>query len=166
LYGDAGNDTLTGGSGNDIVSGGAGNDTLYGGDGDDTVAGGQDNDMIYLGAGNDTVLYDDIADIGDTIMDFDASNDVMTFASGDFGGLSGGVLGAANFVSTSVLPTGGDGTALTPTFIFFDNPTGNDALYYDEDGLTGGFTVTKIADFNGSLSGFTNSNIAIDIGPS
>ncbi|MEQ9326387.1 MAG: calcium-binding protein, partial [Rhodospirillales bacterium] len=173
VYGGAGDDTVSGGSGNDTVSGdggndyvagGAGTDTLYGGTGNDTVAGGAGNDIIYLGAGNDTVYYDAVSHVGDTIMDFDPTNDVFSFNGTDFGALLGGSISASNFVSTTNLPSGSDGLASTPTFIFFDNPSGNDALYYDEDGLLGGFTVTKVAEFNGSLSGFDHNNIAIASG--
>ena len=55
LWGDEGNDTLTGGSVADLLHGGAGNDTIQGGtgpdqifgdDGDDTLQGGDDNDAI------------------------------------------------------------------------------------------------------------------------
>lgn len=46
IYGDAGADTLTGGSGNDNISSGAGADTLVGGAG---------NDAFEAGAGNDTI---------------------------------------------------------------------------------------------------------------
>ena len=46
LFGGAGNDTLTGGSGADQLFGGAGNDTLLGKGG---------NDLLFGGAGNDTL---------------------------------------------------------------------------------------------------------------
>jgi Ca2+-binding RTX toxin-like protein len=164
VSGGGGDDTLSGEGGNDVLLGGSGNDTLFGGSGNDTLNGGGDSDIIYLGGGNDTVRYDDIADIGDTIMDFDAATDMLSFDNGNFGGLLGGILNAGNFVTTTSLPSGSIGSILTPTFIFFDNPTGNDALYFDQDGLTGGFTVTKVADFNGSLSGFDQNNINIESG--
>src|SRR5438445_5905614 len=65
LFGGAGNDTLLGKGGNDLLFGGAGNDTLIGGDGDDQVFGeggndrmiwnpGDDSDLFEGGAGNDT----------------------------------------------------------------------------------------------------------------
>ena len=66
LFGGAGNDTLNGGAGNDILDGGAGNDVLNGGDGDDifnggagndTVVGGKGTDTAFLGAGNDTFIW-------------------------------------------------------------------------------------------------------------
>ena len=46
LFGGAGNDTLTGGSGGDLLFGQAGNDTLLGKGG---------NDFLFGGAGNDTL---------------------------------------------------------------------------------------------------------------
>ncbi len=64
LYGHEGNDTLTGGSANDIIrggngtdtiDGGAGNDYLDGGNGADTIKGGAGSDLIIGGEGNDTI---------------------------------------------------------------------------------------------------------------
>jgi Ca2+-binding RTX toxin-like protein len=63
MFGGAGNDTLQGGDGRDIISGGAGNDVtnanggndvLFGGAGDDTQYGGAGNDRIYANQGADT----------------------------------------------------------------------------------------------------------------
>tara|TARA_R110000787_G_scaffold25757_5_gene72250 strand:- start:11946 stop:16268 length:4323 start_codon:yes stop_codon:yes gene_type:complete len=165
LTGANGNDSLHGGDGADTLSGGSGNDTLLGGAGNDTLDGGEGSDILYLGAGNDTVLYTGTSDLGDTIMDFSATEDTLSFDGSAFGGLIGGtILGAANFASSTVLPGGLDGTSGTPTFIFFDSATGNDALYYDEDGSGSGFTVTKVADFNGNVSGFSASNIFVEGG--
>jgi Ca2+-binding RTX toxin-like protein len=55
LYGGDGNDTMTGGSGHDILHGGAGNDTLQGGDGRDLLIGGLGADKI-IGDGSDDIL--------------------------------------------------------------------------------------------------------------
>ena len=66
LFGGAGNDTLIGGSGNDLLFGGAGNDTLlgkagndllFGGDGNDTLIGGTGNDQMFGQAGNDLMIW-------------------------------------------------------------------------------------------------------------
>ncbi|SVE40089.1 uncharacterized protein METZ01_LOCUS492943, partial [marine metagenome] len=55
LGGGLGNDTLVGGSGDDILYGGnSGNDTLVGGAGDDILAAG---DLMRGGEGNDTFLW-------------------------------------------------------------------------------------------------------------
>ena len=56
LFGGAGNDVLTGGSGADQLFGGAGNDTLLGKGGDDLLFGGAGNDVLTGGAGNDQVF--------------------------------------------------------------------------------------------------------------
>ncbi|HOP98099.1 MAG TPA: calcium-binding protein [Verrucomicrobiota bacterium] len=66
LFGEAGNDTLIGGSSADTLNGGTGNDTLlgkggadslYGGDDDDTLTGGDGGDLAYGEAGNDTFIW-------------------------------------------------------------------------------------------------------------
>lgn len=55
LFGDDGNDLLTGGGKNDDLFGGAGNDTLVGGAGDDRLDGGDGDDLLDGSAGNDTI---------------------------------------------------------------------------------------------------------------
>jgi Ca2+-binding RTX toxin-like protein len=66
LFGEAGNDTLIGGSGADILNGGPGDDTLFGmggadsllgGDDNDTVIGGDGDDIAQLGPGNDKFIW-------------------------------------------------------------------------------------------------------------
>lgn len=68
-------DTITGGSGNDLIFGGTGDNTLNGGAGDDLLVGGSgagDNDLLDGGldadtmvglGGNDTYVVDDVADV-------------------------------------------------------------------------------------------------------
>jgi len=56
LVGNAGNDTLNGTAGPDVIVGGAGNDTINGLGGDDRICGDAGNDLINGGAGNDFVL--------------------------------------------------------------------------------------------------------------
>ncbi len=66
LFGGAGNDTLTGGSGSDQLFGEAGNDTLlgkggsdllFGGDGNDVLVGGTGDDQVFGQAGNDRIVW-------------------------------------------------------------------------------------------------------------
>ena len=56
LFGQAGNDTLLGKGGNDLLFGGAENDTLTGGDADDQVFGQAGNDRMIWNPGDDTDL--------------------------------------------------------------------------------------------------------------
>lgn len=46
LYGGNGNDSLTGGAGDDLIRGGNGNDSLLGGAGNDTIRGGNGDDIV------------------------------------------------------------------------------------------------------------------------
>ncbi|SDN44951.1 Ca2+-binding protein, RTX toxin-related [Lutimaribacter pacificus] len=55
VYAGGGDDSVTGGSDDDILDGGDGADTLLGGLGDDTLDGGDGNDTIYGSDGNDSV---------------------------------------------------------------------------------------------------------------
>jgi Ca2+-binding RTX toxin-like protein len=66
LFGGAGNDTLTGGSGDDFLFGQDGNDTLlgkggndllFGGAGNDTLTGGSGDDQVFGDAGNDRLIW-------------------------------------------------------------------------------------------------------------
>src|SRR4030088_544039 len=66
LFGGAGNDVLTGGSGADLLFSGAGNDTLlgkggndllFGGAGNDTLVGGTGDDQVFGEAGNDRMIW-------------------------------------------------------------------------------------------------------------
>ena len=61
LDGGAGADTITGAAGNDTMLGQAGVDTMNGGDGNDTITGGADNDAVNGAGGNDRF----VAEAGD-----------------------------------------------------------------------------------------------------
>ena len=74
IFGQGGNDQMTGGSANDQLDGGDGNDKLWGGPGDDKIQGGAGddclngwtgNDLLVGGAGND---YLDGADGNDFLL--------------------------------------------------------------------------------------------------
>lgn len=88
LNGGGGNDTLTGGGGNDQLSGQDGNDTLLGGGGGDRLTGGSGDDFIAGGAGNDTLSGGDGNDFLDGDQGADAAslgagNDVFRWDQGD-----------------------------------------------------------------------------------
>jgi Ca2+-binding RTX toxin-like protein len=79
LNGEDGNDTIDGGSGNDSLDGGLGNDSLSGGDGEDTVYAGWGDDTVYGGAGNDYLF----ADEGNDEVYGGAGNDTILTGPGD-----------------------------------------------------------------------------------
>jgi len=97
ITGGAGNDTLTGNSGDNTITGGAGNDILTAGIGADTVDGGAGNDSITLTeseAGADVVRLTNDTSAGltnvtgsgndtgtDTITGFDTANDTLTITA-------------------------------------------------------------------------------------
>ena len=68
---------LYGGNGNDSITGGAGNDILDGGNGNDTVVGGKGNDMAFLGAGNDTFIWNN--GDGSDVVEGQAGFDTLVF---------------------------------------------------------------------------------------
>lgn len=63
LYGDAGDDTIYGDNGGDVIEGGIGNDTMYGQGGIDTLTGGLGIDTMFGGSGADTFVFraDDVS---------------------------------------------------------------------------------------------------------
>jgi Ca2+-binding RTX toxin-like protein len=56
IYAGDGNDSVVGGSGDDLIFGEAGVDSLAGGAGNDVVHGGNDADYLYGGLGNDVLI--------------------------------------------------------------------------------------------------------------
>ena len=76
LLGDDGNDSLSGGAGDDFLAGGAGNDTIVGGDGNDTIYGDDGNDLLMGGAGNDFFVYEAGLGGSDTIVGFNAGDEL------------------------------------------------------------------------------------------
>jgi len=88
LYGNAGNDTLTGGAAadalyggadNDTLSGGAGKDQLFGEAGSDTLDGGAGSDILSGGAGADRFLFTKGQASGDSVTDFQNGVDLLDF---------------------------------------------------------------------------------------
>ena len=69
--------TIDGGAGNDTIIGSQGADLLLGGDGNDTVTGGRGNDMALLGNGNDTFVWNP-GDGSDTV-EGQAGTDTLVF---------------------------------------------------------------------------------------
>jgi Ca2+-binding RTX toxin-like protein len=57
LTGGSGNDQLFGGTGNDVLNGRGGNDLLFGGAGDEVLTGGAGNDQLFGQSGNDRFIW-------------------------------------------------------------------------------------------------------------
>lgn len=101
IEGTAGNDTLTGTAGDDTLLGGAGADSINGGAGADRIDGGSGADILTGGAGADTFVFASRLDsyrnyntgganLGDTITDFNVSEDRIDLAALGFTGLGDG----------------------------------------------------------------------------
>lgn len=81
ISGGFGEDELEGGVGNDILTGESGNDVIEAGAGDDTITGGSGNDVLTGGSGSDTYIYN-IGDGIDTIDEQSGANDIISFGPG------------------------------------------------------------------------------------
>jgi Ca2+-binding RTX toxin-like protein len=75
IDGGAGNDTLGGSDGSDLIQGGEGNDTLNGEAGDDRLVGDRGADTMNGGAGDDTLVWNN-GDGTDVMNGDDGSDDV------------------------------------------------------------------------------------------
>ncbi len=87
LVGDADNNILTGGSGNDVILGLIGDDRLSGGQGNDVILGGQNNDQVFGGQGNDFLLGEEGNDQlqggeGRDFLDGGLGNDILLGGDG------------------------------------------------------------------------------------
>ena len=63
IDGGGGDDLIRAGAGNDSIEGGAGNDVLLGGDGNDSLVGGRGRDLLIGGVGADRLIGDQDDDI-------------------------------------------------------------------------------------------------------
>ena len=80
LQGSAHADDLNGNSANNFLDGSGGSDTIQGNGGDDTIVGGGSDDALTGGTGADRFVYQSMADLGDTILDFDVLEDRIVAA--------------------------------------------------------------------------------------
>ena len=79
LYGQGGMNTLEGGTGNDLLVGGPGNDHFYAGAGNDSIWGGAGNDQIHAGSGNNNVW----TGAGNDWLEGGTGNDTLGGGAGD-----------------------------------------------------------------------------------
>lgn len=85
ILGGTGNDLLRGGDGNDVFNDDEGSDHVQAGAGDDAVFTGRDNDFVEAGAGSDQVF----TGVGNDVVFGEAGNDTLFLEGGDdlaFGG--------------------------------------------------------------------------------
>jgi len=82
LSGGAGDDVVYGNQGDDLLAGGSGDDTLYGGQDADRLTGGAGDDILYGGLGGDSLVYTTADDDRDTVYGFDVAEDQILMASG------------------------------------------------------------------------------------
>jgi Ca2+-binding RTX toxin-like protein len=139
IFGHYGNDTLLGGAGDDVLEGSVGNDSIEGGDGNDVISGDENNDVLLGGAGADTI-YGGLGH--DTLFGGDG-NDVLDggeYHDTIYGGLGDDTLTATNGLN---LFFGGEGNDLitggyNPDTAFYD---GNYSDYEVSRDYTGLITV-------------------------
>ncbi len=145
-----GNDTITGGAGDDILNGGAGADNIDGGRGDDILNGGNGDDNLVGGYGGDTI-------------NGGADNDRLV-ADGEQYTVNA-ISGLQLWINASDIMANGsaikDGAVLSTWNNKVDGATptlsGAFAPIYDADGLSGRSTVN----FNGNDSlSFANINLS------
>jgi Ca2+-binding RTX toxin-like protein len=138
VKGGNGNDVARGTSSNNSFRGMAGNDVLYGRDGNDTFQGGEGRDKIIGGHGADRYYFETLADVGDSIRQFDSS-DLFMFDGSAFGNLVNGKLASTYFHSG----TTNEATTASQRFLY---RTTDDTLWYDSNGSSSGGTKVLVAD--------------------
>ena len=138
IFGGTGDELILGLDGNDVLGGGDGDDGLVGGAGNDVIAAGQGNDTVFGGAGNDTIH----GNKGNNLLDGGDGDDLIT--SGDqsstlVGGAGDDVLVARLKSGASHVLTGGDGADTFQLVFAADTPV----------------TTTTITDFVRGVDGFS-----------
>jgi Ca2+-binding RTX toxin-like protein len=146
---------LWGQGGNDTISGGAAGDSIYGGAGADTITPNAGQDRIYLGTAGDIdkVIFEDESNFGsgpgaskhDMVYEFETGVDKIQFSLADFTGIASATntptFGTDKTANTVVVDqaaagVGGWGASVTAGHAnqrFLYNSTSGE-LYYDGDG--------------------------------
>ncbi|CAB3646679.1 hypothetical protein LMG26696_02532 [Achromobacter pulmonis] len=104
IYGQGGNDTLYGDDGSDILYGGTGDDKLHGGDGNDMLHGGSGDDRLDGGNGSDLL----IGGKGDDILTGGDGSDVFKWELGDQGTTAKPSVDTIKDFSLAAASAGGD----------------------------------------------------------
>jgi Ca2+-binding RTX toxin-like protein len=131
VFGNGGNDKLSGLAGFDLVDGGKGNDTVRGGDGDDWLVGGKGKDKLFGEVGADSFVFNTSLKETDKIGDFSVLDDTIVLSQSMFKALDLGVLGEASF------HLGAKAADQDDHILYAGNK-----LRYDQDGAGGSKAVT------------------------
>lgn len=116
VFGQNGNDMLTGGSGADILWGGVGDDVVNGGEGDDALIGESGNDQLIGGSGSDTADF--AAGTGATVdlkntgspQDTGAGMDILTAIENVNGSTTGSDFLTGDSAPNTFIGSGGNDT--------------------------------------------------------
>ncbi|MGW4213844.1 calcium-binding protein [Lentzea sp. NPDC004789] len=167
ISGTAGNDSIIGTPGNDVIAAGAGNDVVLGLDGNDTVCLGPGDDLFDGGAGDDTMVADATPDGADTYVG-NGGLDAVTYAARTTpvtvtldGTANDGAPGEGDNIAADIGGiTGGSGNDVidasagrVQTFVF--GGPGNDTLAtnFNAGGGAGDDTLRLVNSGSGSLFG-------------
>ncbi|URD51102.1 GDSL-type esterase/lipase family protein [Chroococcidiopsis sp. CCNUC1] len=132
----------------EYIDGSSYNDTLIGNAVGNAIAGDAGADVLTGGGGRDVFVYRSYTDGGDTITDFNATDDLIQFSANGFGGgLTAGVMLSLTAAATGTFVSGNNPQSLGNNANFlYDTATG--ILSFDVDGIGANSAVT-IAQFNG-----------------
>ena len=124
LDGGAGNDTIVGSAGGDILTGGAGNDSMTGNAGTDLLDGGDDNDTLTGNLGNDLFIGGNGEDRAKEVANVNVTINATTMT-----GLGTDQIGGMEEIQLTGGTAGNrfDATAATADLLF-DGGAGNDTL--------------------------------------
>ncbi|MDH4581161.1 calcium-binding protein, partial [Pseudomonas sp. BN415] len=136
LAGGTDNDRLYGGMGDDLLEGEDGDDILYGEDGNDTLDGGSGVNQLFGGGGSDIFRFSDASTT--------ASNTVYDFTQGiDHLGLNGVAFDVGGQAVADVLANVNNGQNEQDGALLVFNQS-NQTLYYDADGTANGNAVAVV----------------------
>lgn len=158
ILGQAMNDVIYAGTGNDFVSASGGDDTVYGDAGRDNIFGGNGNDELHAGDGDDWLN----GGAGDDLLYGDAGVDIMTGGSGNdtlYGGEGNDIMNS-NDGDDTLYGGAGDDT--------MRGYQGNDTLHGGDgnDLMFGGQTITDSYDSDDVLYGDAGDDILYGLGGS
>lgn len=152
LYGEAGNDNLNGGEGTDYLYGGDGNDVLNGGTGEVVPFGG----VLDGGAGNDTLNGD--LNGSEYLIGGDGNDRLNGYKDDHMSGGAGNDVYLFTGVQYNIVESAGEGTDLIQSSVSFDMV--NTTSLYDGGRVVSGevenLTLTGTEDNNGSGNELNN----------